>query len=57
MDEAYRSRLRAKVIRATGVKESQDKVKMVGSNVTRAIIFRHTFTQDTVNRLPIPFQL
>ena len=41
----------AKVIRAMGVKEFANKVRMTTPNVLRAINPRHNPTQDALNRL------
>jgi len=46
-----------KVIRATGVKEFAEKVRMASPNVLRAIHPRHNPTQETLNRLLKPFRL
>ncbi len=46
-----------KVIRAMGVKEFAEKVRMASPNVLRAIHPRHNPTQDTLNRLLRPFRL
>ena len=46
-----------KVIRATGVKEFSEKVRMASPNLLRAINPRHNPTQDTLNRLLRPFKL
>lgn len=47
----------AKVIRAMGVKEFAESVKMASPNVLRAINPRHNPTQETLNRLLKPFAL
>lgn len=46
-----------KVIRAMGVKEFASKVRMASPNVLRAINPRHNPTQETMNRLLMPFRL
>ena len=46
-----------KVIRAIGVKELAEKVRMASPNVLRAIHPRHNPTQETLNRLLSPFRL
>jgi DNA-binding phage protein len=46
-----------KVIRAMGVKEFAERVRMASPNVLRAINPRHNPTQDTLNRLLRPFKL
>ena len=47
----------AKVVRATGVKEFAEKVRMASPNVLRAIDRRYNPTQRTLNRLLRPFNL
>ena len=46
-----------KVIRAMGVKEFANKVRMASPNVLRAINPRHNPSQETMNRLLKPFRL
>jgi|SRR5689334_10479259 DNA-binding phage protein len=46
-----------KVIRAMGVKEFAERVRMASPNVLRAINPRHNPTQETLNRLLRPFKL
>lgn len=46
-----------KVIRAMGVKEFAEQVRMASPNVLRAINPRHNLTQVTLNRLLEPFEL
>jgi DNA-binding phage protein len=47
----------AKVIRAMGVKEFAEKVRMASPNLLRTLNPRHNPTQDTLNRLLKPFRL
>lgn len=46
-----------KVIRAMGVKEFAEQVRMASPNVLRAINSKHNPTQVTLNRLLEPFEL
>ncbi len=46
-----------KVIRCYGVKEFAEQIKMPSSNVSRAIDSRHNPTQETLNKLLLPFGL
>lgn len=46
-----------KVIRCYGIKEFANKIKMPSSNVSRAIDPRHNPTQETLNKLLLPFGL
>lgn len=46
-----------KVIRAYGIKEFAQKIKIAPSNLSRAINPKYNLTQDTLNKLLKPFKL